>query len=104
MKLPTTCEGWATRVSAFVKAATEALNVPRFPIRIDAVAREYSRNMFPKEPITIVQGGRFDTFEGALVPNLRGLGIGEFSTMLRSFHRAGSIHLAHELDIIYTGD
>lgn len=69
MKLPTTCEGWATRVSAFVKAATEALNVPRFPIRIDAVAREYSRNMFPKEPITIVQGGRFDTFEGALVPN-----------------------------------
>lgn len=69
MKLPTTCEGWATRISAFVKAATEALNEPRFPIRIGAVAREYSKNMFPKEPLTLVEGGRFEKFEGALVPN-----------------------------------
>jgi hypothetical protein len=69
MKYPKTCEGWATRVSHFVKGATEALNIPRFPIRIEAVAREYSKNLFPKEPITLVQGDTFDKFEGALVPS-----------------------------------
>ncbi|MBN9304809.1 MAG: hypothetical protein BGO82_11120 [Devosia sp. 67-54] len=70
MKLPTTCDGWATRVSAFVKAATELQNLPRFPIRIGPVAQEYARNIFPKEPITLVQGARFDgKFEGALIPS-----------------------------------
>ena len=56
MKMPTTCEAWATRVSAFVKAATEIHNLPRFPIRIASVAADYSRNVFPKEPITVVDG------------------------------------------------
>ncbi|MGO1074781.1 ImmA/IrrE family metallo-endopeptidase [Inquilinus sp. CA228] len=96
MKLPTTCDGWATRVSAVIKAATEIQKVPRFPIRIAPIATEYSRNLFPKEPITAVQGSKFDgKFEGALIPK----GNGEWGI----FYNAGlsskgriNFTLAHE--------
>jgi hypothetical protein len=96
VKLPTTCEGWATRVSALVKAATEAQGVARFPIRIAPIAADYSRSLFPKEPITIVQGDDFgERFEGALVPK----GNGEWGIFYNSGLRSkGRINFcqAHE--------
>lgn len=67
--MPTTCEGWATRVSVFIKGATEALKLPRFPIRIEPVALHYSKQLFPQNPITTVAGDAFDKFEGALIPD-----------------------------------
>lgn len=96
MKLPTTCEGWATRVSALVKAATDAQGIPRFPIRVGPVALDYSRNVFPSEPISIVQGDDFgERFEGALVPK----GNGEWGVFYNSGLRSrGRINFcqAHE--------
>lgn len=95
MKLPTTCDGWATRVSAFVKLATELQGIPRFPIRIPPVAADFSRNIFPKEPITAIAGGRFEKFEGALIPK----GNGEWGIFYnRGIASKGRINfsLAHE--------
>ncbi|MER8957361.1 ImmA/IrrE family metallo-endopeptidase [Mesorhizobium sp. M0701] len=96
MKLPTTCDGWATRVSALVKAATDALGVARFPIRIAPIAADYSRNLYPKEPITIVQGDDFgERFEGALVPKGNGEWGIFYNTGLRSKGRINFCQ-AHE--------
>jgi hypothetical protein len=70
VKRPSTPEGWAVRVSAVVKAAREIQELPRFPIDVAAIAQDYSRNLFPDEPITLVQGEKLGAnFEGALVPN-----------------------------------
>lgn len=70
MKMPTTWGGWASRVSAYVKQGKELLGQPRFPVRIAEIAPDYSRNVFPNEPITLVRGQDFQgKFEGALVPN-----------------------------------
>jgi hypothetical protein len=41
VKLPTTPEGWAVRLSAVVKAAREIQKLPRFPIDVAAIARDY---------------------------------------------------------------
>ncbi|ESY77895.1 hypothetical protein X739_32430 [Mesorhizobium sp. LNHC220B00] len=68
--MPTTWSGWASRVSAYVKQGKELLGQPRFPIRIAEIALDYSRNVFPDDSITLVQGRDFHgKFEGALVPN-----------------------------------
>lgn len=41
MKLPTTPDGWAVRVSILVKAAREIQGLPRFPIDVAAIAHDY---------------------------------------------------------------
>jgi hypothetical protein len=68
--MPTTWDGWATRVSLYVREGKKLLAQPRFPIRIVEIAQHYSRSVFPAEPITDVLGNDFGgKFEGALVPN-----------------------------------
>jgi hypothetical protein len=75
VKLPKTPDGWAVRVSMLVKAAREIQGLPRFPIDVAAIARDYSRNVFPQQPITLVHGEALgDRFEGALVPNPKAKG------------------------------
>lgn len=70
MKQPMTWQGWATRVSLYVREGKKLLDLPRFPIRIGEFADEYSRQLFPREPITMIGGQDFKgKFEGALVPN-----------------------------------
>ncbi|MFK4539842.1 hypothetical protein ABIA00_008025 [Bradyrhizobium ottawaense] len=70
MKMPTTWEGWASRVSLYVREGKKLLGEPRFPIRIAEIAQDYSRNVFPADPIMHVEGRNFaGKFEGALVPN-----------------------------------
>jgi hypothetical protein len=70
MKMPTTWNGWATRVSLYVREGKKLLDEPRFPIRIAEIARDYTRNVFPGDPITHIEGKNFNgKFEGALVPN-----------------------------------
>ncbi|MDX1016387.1 ImmA/IrrE family metallo-endopeptidase [Sinorhizobium medicae] len=70
MKLPTTWQGWASRVSLYVREGKKVLDLPRFPIRIGEFAESYSRQLFPRDPITMIGGRDFrGKFEGALVPN-----------------------------------
>lgn len=70
VKLPSTPTGWAVRISTTVKAARDLQGLPRFPIDIASIAKDFSRNYFPKEPISLVQGGDLGSkFEGTLTPN-----------------------------------
>ncbi len=59
MKMPTTWDGWATRVSLYVREGKKLLGESRFPIRIAEIARDYSHNVFPADPIVHVEGRDF---------------------------------------------
>jgi hypothetical protein len=99
VKLPKTPDGWAVRVSSLVKAARAIQGLPRFPIDVAAIARDYSRNVFPQEPVTLVHGEALgERFEGALVPNPKAKG--EWGIIYNSSIKSkGRINftLAHEL-------
>jgi hypothetical protein len=75
LKLPTTPEGWAIHLSKLVKIFHDAHGLNRFPIRVAPIAEEYSRNVFPDAPITMVKGlDLSDKFEGMLMPNPNQIG------------------------------
>lgn len=70
IKLPSAPQSWAIHLSKMVKIFHEAHGLDRFPIDVAAIAREYTKNVFPDAPITLVQGRHFSkNFEGALIPN-----------------------------------
>jgi hypothetical protein len=60
---PFTPERWAFEITHVLNAAFGA---DRFPIDIPMVAREYSKQRFPDDPIVSVQGDDLPTFDGAL--------------------------------------
>lgn len=75
IKLPTTPVGWAINLSKIVKIVHEAHGLDRFPIKVADIARDYSAQMFPKCPITLVEGQSMSKkFEGALIPKPDGSG------------------------------
>src|SRR5436190_1381407 len=55
---------WATDISRVLNAV---LGTEHFPIRVSQVAREYSHQLFPRDPITLVHGEVLSRFDGALV-------------------------------------
>jgi len=63
MTAPFTPERWAFEITHVLNAAFGA---DRFPIDIPMIAREYSKQRFPDDPIVSVQGDRLPTFDGAL--------------------------------------
>lgn len=65
MTAPFSPERWAFEITHVLNAAFAA---DRFPIDIPMVAREYSRQRFPDDPIVSVQGDNLPTFDGALYP------------------------------------
>jgi len=70
IKLPSTAKAWAIHLSKVVKVFHEIHGLDRFPIDVATIAREYTKNVYPDAPITLVEGRRFSKkFEGALVPN-----------------------------------
>lgn len=70
IKQPTSPEGWAIAVSLVLKAFHNVHGSNRFPIDVAGIALEYSKNKFPDEPITLVQGEAMSSkFEGMLLPN-----------------------------------
>lgn len=98
IKLPTTPQGWAIRLSQLVKAFHELHGLDRFPIDVAAIAREFSANVFPDEPITLIDGQAFDKFEGALIPHPAGNGEwGIFYNSALSSKGRINFTLAHEL-------
>lgn len=70
MSLPTTPKGWAIHLTKLVCAVQKAHGLPRFPIDVEAIARDYSRQVFPTTPITLVAGLELSKgVEGMLMPN-----------------------------------
>lgn len=63
MTAPYTPERWAFEITHVLNAA---YGDGRFPIDIPFVAREYSKQRFPDDPIVTVQGDSLPTFDGAL--------------------------------------
>jgi hypothetical protein len=99
VKLPKTPAGWAVRISATVKVARDLQGLPRFPIDIKSIAKDFSQNLFPDEPISLVQGDDLgNKFEGMLTPNPKVKG--EWGIIYNSAIRSrGRINftLGHEL-------
>lgn len=56
---------WAVDLSSMLNTV---LGREHFPIRVADVAREYSSQCFPKDPITLVAGDALPGFDGALFP------------------------------------
>lgn len=54
---------WAVDISAVLN---KVLGADHFPIRVADVAREYSHQRFPKDPITLVTGDSLPGFDGGL--------------------------------------
>ena len=70
MKLPSTPQAWAIHLSQLVKIFHDAHGLDPFPIKVEPLAREYSRKVFPNEPITLVDGLELSGgFDGMLMPN-----------------------------------
>ena len=59
-------EEWALFVNLVLD---EAFGQERYPISVVEVARMFSANKYPNEPITIVEGGDLPGFQGALIRN-----------------------------------
>jgi hypothetical protein len=70
VKLPSTPQAWAIHLSQLVKIFHDAHGLDPFPIKVEPLAREYSRKVFPNEPITLVDGLELSGgFDGMLMPN-----------------------------------
>lgn len=75
IRLPTTPIGWAIHLSKIVKVVQEIHGLDRFPIKVADIARDFTRNVYPDAPITLVDGqGLSKNFEGALIPKPDGSG------------------------------
>ena len=75
MKLPTTPEGWAIHLSKLVTLFHTAHGLDQFPIKVAPLATEFSRQVFPDAPITMVEGMDMSSrFEGMLLPHPGGKG------------------------------
>lgn len=88
-------ERCANELTVVLKAAFGA---ERFPVDVAFVAKEYSAQRFPADPITLIKGDRLDNFEGALVPapsGRKGWGI-IYNSAVTSPGRV-NFTLAHEL-------
>jgi hypothetical protein len=68
-KTPQTPEGWACRLASLVYQVKEAHQEPKFPIRVVDLALDYSAQVFPESPISLIEGADLGGFEGMLLPH-----------------------------------
>lgn len=66
MKPPVTPKAWAGRFTHILNASSANSSTTRFPVDVGALARDYTQQVFPDEPITVVQGEKLGRFEGSL--------------------------------------
>lgn len=64
MTEPLSPKRWAIEIS---QVLNKVLGAEHFPINVEQVAREYSHQRFPEDPITLVAGEVLPRFDGALV-------------------------------------
>ena len=68
-KLPATPQAWANRLTQLLNLFYEAHRLPRFPVDVASIAMDVSRQFFPGEPITMVEGLPLSPgVEAALMP------------------------------------
>lgn len=60
---------WANELTQLLNAAFGA---ERFPVDVAALARDYSVQRYPDDPVSIVKGGDLPRFDGALYPDPHG--------------------------------
>jgi len=99
LSLPTTPKAWAIHLTKLVCTVQQAHGLPRFPIDVEAIARDYSRQVFPNTPITMVGGLDLSRgVEGMLMPHPDGSGEWGiiYNETVRSTGRR-NFTLAHEL-------
>ena len=99
MSLPTTPEGWAIHLTQLLDHVRKAHGLARFPIDVASIAMDYSRQVFPDAPITMVEGVELSKgLEGMLMPNPHGNGEWGilYNTNIASPGRR-NFTLAHEL-------
>ena len=97
--MPTTPQGWAIRLTQILSLHQAAHGLPRFPVDVAALAQDFSRQVFPDAPISMVGGLNLSKgVEGMLMP--RPDGSGEwgiiYNESIRSEGRR-NFTLAHEL-------
>ena len=95
MTLPTKPKAWAVLLTQMLNVAARAEE--RFPVRVPVLAGDYTGQVFPTEPIRVVEGRDLPGFEGALIPirgNKPGWGIA-YNSGIRSRGRINWT-LAHE--------
>lgn len=99
MSLPTTPQGWAIRLTQILSLHQAAHGLPRFPVDVAALAQDFSRQVFPEAPISMVGGLNLSKgVEGMLMP--RPDSSGEWGIIYNeSIRSAGrrNFTLAHEL-------
>jgi hypothetical protein len=71
MPFPDTPRKWAIHLSKILEVYhTAHPETDRFPIDVSKIAKEYSAQVFPGKPITLIKGSDLsDKFEGALIPH-----------------------------------
>ncbi len=99
MSLPATPQSWANRLTKILSLHQAAHGLPRFPVDVATLAQDFSRQVFPDAPITMVGGLNLSKgVEGMLMP--RPGGSGEwgiiYNETIRSVGRR-NFTLAHEL-------
>jgi len=73
--LPTTPQGWAIRLTQILSLHQAAHGPPRFPVDVGALAQDFSRQVFPDAPISMVGGLNLSKgVEGMLMPRPDGSG------------------------------
>lgn len=99
IKLPTTAKGWAVRLSQIIKIANDVHGLARFPVKISDIAQDFTRSIYPRAAITVVDGRPLSkNFEGALMPKPDGSGEwGIFYNSAISSPGRINFTLAHEL-------
>lgn len=97
--MPSTPQGWAIRLTQILSLHQAAHGLPRFPVDVAALAQDFSRQVFPEAPISMVGGLNLSKgVEGMLTP--RPDGSGEWGIIYNeSIRSAGrrNFTLAHEL-------
>ncbi|MTH96393.1 ImmA/IrrE family metallo-endopeptidase [Roseibium sp. RKSG952] len=67
--MPTTPQGWAAKLTKILPIYQAAHGMPRFPIDVASIAKDFSRQYFPDAPITEVDGLELSKgVEGMLMP------------------------------------
>lgn len=68
MKLPHSPIGWSIRITEILQAVEKATGQCLYPVRVQDIAMDLSRNLFPDAPLTRITGENLgDRFEGMLL-------------------------------------